>query len=88
MGSGAITVEFTDTTWTTKLTADSVTSIDITFTNGTEIIEFITPATFATDATPMVSGPADIDIPITFDILDNGTLQPITVIYTTTDTSL
>jgi|ERR1019366_6469005 hypothetical protein len=88
VGTGAVTVEFTDTTWTTKLTADSVTSIDMIFTNGTEILEIITPVVFADDATPMVSGPSDIDVPITFSILDNGTLAPITVIYTTPDSTL
>jgi hypothetical protein len=87
-GTGAITAEFTDTTLTAKVLNDAATSIDMIFTNGTQILEILTPVSFLDDGTPMVSGPGDIDIPMTFTVLDNKTLAPITITYTTTDATL
>jgi hypothetical protein len=87
-GTGTITAEFTDTTLTAKVLADSVTSIEMIFTSGASILSILTPVAFFNDGNPMISGPGDIDIPLNFDILDDGTNAPYTITYTTPDSTL
>ena len=86
--TGSLTAEFSDNVLLNALTGDTVTSIDMTFTNGIQTLEIIVPVAFFDDGTPMIAGASDIDIPFTFQGLDNGTLAPITVIYTTADATL
>lgn len=87
-GTGALTAEFTDTTLTAKVLSDAVTSIDMIFTSGADILRILTPVSFIDDGTPMVGGPGDIDIPMTFTVLDNKSVEPITITYTSSESSI
>lgn len=86
--TGSLTAEFTDTTLLTSFNADTSFALVVTLTNGTEIIAITLPAVYLNDGNHMVGGPSTIDIPFTFEALDNTTVEPLTIVYTTADASL
>jgi hypothetical protein len=87
--SGKITAEFSDTTLLTKFLADTSAAINLTFNGGTGFGLSITVSAVKFDAdTPKVSGPGVVDLAMSFTAYDNGTDAPLTIVYTTTDSTL
>lgn len=92
--TGKITAEFTDTTLLTKFLNDTATGLALTFTGNTLAGSYkeslsitISAAKFDGDA-PQVGGPEVIDVSFTFEAYDNGTDQPLTIVYQTSDSAL
>ena len=92
--TGSMTAEFTDTTLLTKFLADSSAAIVVTFTGNTiastykETLSITIPAAKFNADTPNVSGPGVVDLAMTFDGYDDGTNQPITIVYQSGDSAL
>jgi hypothetical protein len=92
--SGKMTAEFTDTTLLAAYLADTTTAIVLTFTgaviaNGqSEKLVITIPAAKFNADTPNVPGPGVIDLGMTFEGYDDGTNQPLTIVYQTADTAL
>ena len=87
--TGKITAEFTDTTLLAKFLADTSAAIALTFTGPTGFGLSITVSAAKFDAdTPKVGGPGVVDLSMTFTAYDNGTDAPLTIVYTTTDSTL
>ena len=86
--SGSITAEFTDTVLLTKFLADTSTGLALTFTSGSDVLSITASAVKFDGEAPQVGGPEVIDVNFTFEAYDNGTDAPLTIVYTTTDTSL
>lgn len=86
---GKITAEFTDTTLLAKYLADTTLSLNLTFTGPSSTALSITVSAVKLDGeVPQVGGPGVIDINFTFEAYDNGTDAPLTIVYTTADSSL
>jgi Phage tail tube protein len=92
--SGKMTAEFTDTTLLNAFLADTTTALVLTFTGAViaggqneKLIITIPAAKFNAD-TPNVSSPGVIDLAMTFDAYDDGTNQPLTIVYQTADSAL
>jgi len=92
--SGKLTAEFTDTTLLNAFLADTTTALVLTFTGATiangakETLSITIPAAKFNADTPNVQGPGVIDLAMTFDAYDDGTNQPLTIVYQTADSSL
>lgn len=87
--TGSVTAEFTDTTLLAKFLADTTTALSLTFTESAAQVLQITVSAVKFDAgTPVVSGPETIDVEFTFEAYDNGSDEPLTIVYTTADTTL
>lgn len=86
--TGQFTAEYVDNIVFNDVLTDTAVSMELTFTNGVEILDITIPVSYFDDGTPMVAGPSDIDIPVTFTSLDGGVNPVITVVYTTPDTTL
>lgn len=92
--SGKMTAEFTDTTLLNAFLADSTTAIVLTFTGATiangakETLSITIPAAKFNADTPNVAGPGVIDLGMTYEAYDDGTNQPLTIVYQTADSSL
>ena len=92
--SGKMTAEFTDTTLLNAFLADTTTALVLTFTgaviaNGqNEKLTITIPAAKFNADTPNVAGPGVIDLAMTFDAYDDGTNQPLTIVYQTADSAL
>jgi hypothetical protein len=92
--SGKMTAEFTDTVLLNAFLADTTTAIVLTFTGATiangqkELLTITIPAAKFDADTPNVSGPGVIDLAMSFEAYDDGTNQPLTIVYQTADTSL
>ena len=92
--SGKMTAEFTDTTLLNAFLADTTTALVLTFTgaviaNGqNEKLTITIPAAKFNADTPNVPGPGVIDLAMTFDAYDDGTNQPLTIVYQTADSAL
>ena len=92
--SGKLTAEFTDTAFFTKYYNDSNTSLSLTFTGATiaggqkETLTITVSAVKFDADTPNVAGPQVIDLAMSFEAYDDGTNQPLTVIYQTADSAL
>ena len=92
--SGKLTAEFTDTTLLSAFLADSTTALALTFTGATiangakETLSITIPAAKFNADTPNVSGPGVIDLAMTFEAYDDGTNQPLTLVYQTADSAL
>ena len=92
--SGKLTAEFTDTTLLSAYLADSTTALVLTFTGATiangqsEKLTITVPAAKFNADTPNVQGPGVIDLGMTFEAYDDGTNQPLTIVYQTADSSL
>ena len=81
--TGSITAEFTDTTLLAKFLADTSAALVLTFTGPSSSVLSITlPAVKFDGEAPQVGGPEVIDINFTFQAYDNGTDQPLTIVYT------
>ena len=87
--TGQVTAEFTDTALLSKYVSDANTNIVLTFTGPSNTALSITvPAVKFDGETPKVSGPEVIDTAMSFSVYDDGTNQPLTIVYTTADASL
>ena len=92
--TGKLTAEFTDMTLLNKYLSDSVTALSLTFTGATIASTYkqslqITVSAVKFDAdTPKVPGPGVVDLAMTFTAYDNGTDQPLTIVYQTSDSAL
>ena len=87
--SGTVTAEFTDTTLLAKYLADSATALSLTLTASvTEVLQITLSAVKFDGSAPAVSGPEVIDVDFTFTAYDNGTDAPMTIVYTTPDSTL
>lgn len=83
--SGSMTAEFTDTTLLTKFLSDASAAVSLTFTGTSSSSLSITLSAVKFDGeAPQVGGPEVIDINFTFEAYDNGTDQPLTIVYTPT----
>ena len=92
--SGKMTAEFTDTTLLSAYLADTTTAIVLTFTGAViaggqnEKLTITIPAAKFNADTPNVPGPGVIDLAMTFEAYDDGTNQPLTIVYQTADSAL
>ena len=92
--SGKFTAEFTDTTLLTKFLADTSANIVVTFTGATialgakELLTITIPAAKFNADTPNVAGPGVVDLSMDFDAYDDGTNEPLTIVYQTADAAL
>lgn len=92
--TGSMTAEFTDTTLLNKFLADTSAAIVVTFTGATiastykENLTITIPAAKFNADTPNVAGPGVVDLSMTFDVYDDGTNQPLTIVYQTADSAL
>lgn len=87
--TGSVTAEFTDTTLLAKYLSDGATALSLTLTaSASEILQITLSAVKFDGSTPQVSGPEVIDVDFSFTAYDNGTDEPLTIVYTTPDTSL
>ena len=83
--TGSLTAEFTDTTLLSKFLSDAAASISLTFTGTSSSSLSITLSAVKFDGeAPQVGGPEVIDVNFTFEAYDNGTDQPLTIVYTPT----
>jgi hypothetical protein len=81
--TGSLTAEFTDTTLLAKFLADTSAALVLTFSGPSSSVLSITlPAVKFDGEAPQVGGPEVIDINFTFQAYDNGTDQPLTIVYT------
>lgn len=92
--TGTLTAEFTDTTLLTKVLNDASAALVLTFTGATiastykDTLSITLPAVkFNTDV-PSVSGPGPIDVAMSFEAYDDGTNQPLTIGYQTSESTL
>jgi hypothetical protein len=89
-----LTAEFTDTTLFNKFYSDATAALVLTFTGATiaggqaEKLSITIPAAKFNADTPNVPGPGVIDLAMTFEAYDDGTNQPLTIVYQTADSSL
>ena len=92
--SGKITAEFTDTTLLTKFLNDTATGLALTFTGATlagsykESLSITLSAVKFDGDAPQVGGPEVVDVSFSFEAYDNGTDQPMTIVYQTSDSAL
>ena len=92
--SGSMTAEFTDSVLLNKFLTDSSAGIVVTFTGSTiastykETLSITIPAAKFNADTPNVSGPGVVDLAMTFDAFDDGTNQPMTIVYVSADSAL
>jgi len=92
--SGKMTAEFTDTTLLSAYLADTTTAIVLTFTGAViaggqnEKLTITIPAAKFDADTPNVPGPGVVDLGMTFEGYDDGTNQPLTIVYQTADSAL
>jgi len=92
--SGKITAEFTDTTLLAAFLADTTASLALTFTGDVisstykDTLSITLPACKFDADTPNVSGPGVVDLSMTFTVYDDGTNQPMTIVYQTSEAAL
>ena len=92
--SGKITAEFTDTVLLAKFLADTSAAIAVTFTGGTiastykDTLSITLPACKFNADTPNVAGPGVVDLSMEFDVYDDGTNAPMTIVYQTSESAL
>lgn len=87
--TGSVIAEFTDTTLLTKFLADTAAALSLTLTaSASEILQITVSAVKFDGDAPQVAGPEVIDVEFSFEAYDNGTDAPMTIVYTTPDTSL
>jgi hypothetical protein len=92
--TGKMTAEFTDTTLLAAYLADTTTALVLTFTGATiaggqtEKLTITIPAAKFDADTPNVPGPGVVDLAMSFEAYDDGTNQPLTIVYQTADSAL
>jgi len=86
--------EFTDTTLSAKHLSDAAAALVLTFTgpviSGTHYstLTITMPAVKLDEAQPTVGGPAGVDVPFSGTVLDDGSNEPLTIVYKTSDSAL
>ena len=92
--SGKMTVEFTDSILMDKYLNDAAAALVLTFVGGTiastykDTLTFTLPAVKLNADTPNVQGPGVIDLAVTFEAYDDGTNEPLTIFYQTSEATL
>jgi hypothetical protein len=92
--TGKLTAEFTDTSFFLKYFNDTTTALVLTFTGAViagaqnEKLVITIPAVKFDADTPNVPGPGVIDLSMSFEAYDDGTNQPLTILYQTADSAL
>ena len=92
--SGSLTAEFTDTPLMNKFLTDASAALVLTFTGDTiasthkDTLTITLPAVKLNGDTPKVGGDGPVDLSIDFDAFDNGTDQPLTIVYKTSESTL
>lgn len=86
--SGSLNAEFIDTTAYAAILADTTSSLVLTLTSGAQSLAITLPSIKFDGDAPQVAGPEAIMEPLSFQVYDNGTNAPITVVYTTSDSAL
>lgn len=92
--TGSFTMEFEDLTMYTRFTANTIGQLDVTWTAPTAIestiypkLKVTLPAVQLRGGTPNVTGPGIVELPVTFKALNDGTNEPVTVVYTSAETT-
>lgn len=92
--TGTMTAEFTDTTLLTKFLSDANTGLSLSFVGDTitgvhrDTLTITLPAVKFDGNAPQVGGPEVVEVSMSFTAYDNGTDQPMTVLYQTADAAL
>jgi Phage tail tube protein len=86
--TGKFSAEFSGTGILTKFLADTNIKLQLTVTNGSSSLDILIPVARLNGDTPQVKGPDAVDVDFEFEVLFDGTNAPLTVTYTTADTSL
>lgn len=87
--TGKFTAEFTDTALAAKYLSDATTALSVTFNGGTgSSLTIALPAIKLDADMPKVTGPASIDLSVSFTVYDDGTNAPVTITYVTADAAL
>lgn len=86
--SGKFSAEFSGTALLTKFLADTNVALQLTITNGAFILDITIPVARLNGETPQVKGADAVDVDFDFDVLYDGTNEPLTITYTTSDTAL
>lgn len=86
--SGTLNAEFIDTTAYAAILADTTSSLQLTLTSGSEVLDITLPAIKFEGDAPQVGGPETIMQALNFTAFDDGTNQPLTMVYTTADAAL
>lgn len=92
--TGSVTAEFTDTTLLDRFLADTETGLVLNLTGDTIASTYkfqfniTVPACKFDGEAPSVSGPGPVDVTFNFEAYDNGTDQPLTIFYQTSDSAL
>lgn len=92
--SGKMTAEFTDAILMNKFLTDSSAALELTFTGGTiastykDTLKITVPAVKLNGEAPSVGGDGPVDLSLDWEGFDDGTNQPITVFYQTSEATL
>lgn len=86
--TGTMTAEFIDTTAYAAVLSDASVATVLTLTSGSEVLSITLPAIKFDGEVPQVGGPEEVTQTLNFTAFDNGTDQPITIVYTTADSTL
>ena len=86
--SGKFSAEFSGTGIVTKFLADTNIALQLTITNGALSLDITIPVARLNGETPQVKGAEAVDVDFDFDVLYDGTNEPLTITYTTSDTAL
>ena len=86
--TGTVNAEFIDTTGFAAILADTTVSLQLTLTAGSEVLDITVPAVKFEGDAPQVGGPEAVMQTLNFTGFDDGTNAPLTVVYTTADTTL
>lgn len=92
--SGKLTAEFTDATLMNKFLTDSSAALELTFTGGTiastykDTLKITIPAVKFDGEAPAVGDDGPVDLSMDFEGFDDGTNQPLTVFYQTSEATL
>lgn len=91
---GKLTAEFTDTTLMNKFLTDASAALVLTFTGGNiqgtffDTLSITIPAVKLNGEAPAVGSDGPVDLSMDFEGLDDGTNQPLTILYQTSEATL
>ena len=86
--TGKFAAEFSGTGILAKFLADTNIALQLTITNGSSSLDINIPVARLNGSTPTVKGPDAVDVDFEFEVLYDGTNEPLTITYTTADTAL
>ena len=92
--TGKVTAEFTDATLMNKFLTDSSAALELTFTGGTiastykDTLKITVPACKFNGEAPKVGSDGPVALSLDFEAYDDGSLQPLTVFYQTSESTL